>query len=81
MLPSAGYVLAPCPFCGAIMLNLIAPDGGGVRVVCPTCNMFGPRGETWEEALDLWNTRRPPAYGTASARPSAAGPPPLPEQA
>lgn len=61
MPPTGGYLLTPCPFCGAVALNLIASENGGTRVVCPTCDTYGPRGDTVEGAMDVWNTRRAPA--------------------
>jgi Lar family restriction alleviation protein len=54
--------LAPCPFCGSVVIEVWESTIGGTyaTAVCRDCHACGPEGRSVEEATTAWN-RRPPA--------------------
>jgi hypothetical protein len=67
-------VLKPCPF-GCKIDSLLEvyqlPDSPSRRIYCLGCDGSGPWGDTYEEAVRLWNTRADPE----NVLPAPYGPP------
>jgi Lar family restriction alleviation protein len=48
--------LEPCPFCGSEDVKVVTQNGVDA-VECGDCCIEGPPGESYQEAVTLWNTR------------------------
>jgi Lar family restriction alleviation protein len=61
-------VLKPCPFCGGDAGLGYSPDGHFVNctVCCASTNNLTAHGNTKEEAIELWNTRKNNEYSLIS---------------
>ena len=55
--------LEPCPFCGAVSLELKQPDGWltAAWIECDKCGASGPPATDQQDAWESWNDRRAPA--------------------
>lgn len=48
--------IKPCPFCGCT--NIIATCEFRPRFICDNCGALGPPGDTSNDAMTIWNTRK-----------------------
>ncbi len=54
---ATGQRLAPCPFCGSRVLQVVEVDIGTAAVVCDQCGGTGPTGDGHLDATMRWNAR------------------------
>lgn len=47
--------LKPCPFCMRLVRYITSLNG--YRVACDVCDIYGPRGTSYENAAERWNDR------------------------
>ena len=49
--------LKPCPWCGDNKQSVLWSDMYGAYVECNGCKAVGPDARSYEEAVEVWNTR------------------------
>ena len=56
---TATVKVKPCPFCSEASdaIGLQEFDKKWIVVTCTECGAIGPKGESHDEALELWNSR------------------------
>jgi len=49
--------MKPCPWCGKDGNLVVVPGSEGMRVVCHDCDIDGPQGATYQDAVSAWDER------------------------